>query len=74
MGIGAANGNFGSGTTEKCPTISAESRINLVRILQSALYVNGFKGTTNGVYDAGTVANFNLLLACLKPVWRVCRQ
>lgn len=57
MSVGVANGNFGPGTTEKCPTISAESRVNLVRILQSALYVNGFKGAINGVYDAGTAAN-----------------
>lgn len=57
MKVGVANGNFGPGTTEKCPTISAESGENLVRILQSALYVNGFKGTINGVYDAGTAAN-----------------
>ncbi len=57
MRVGAANGNFGPGTTEKCPTISAVSRVNLVRILQSALYVNGFKGRINGVYDANTAAN-----------------
>ncbi len=67
MGIGVANGNFGPGTTEKCPTISAESRVNLVRILQSALYVNGFKGAINGVYDAGTAANVKSFqsFACL---------
>jgi len=57
MTVGTANGNFGPETTEKCPTISAESRVNLIKILQSALYVNGFKGAINGVYDAGTVAN-----------------
>jgi len=57
MGVGVANGNFGSGTTERCPTLSEGSKGNLVRILQSALYVNGFKGAINGVYSAGTAAN-----------------
>ncbi len=67
MRVDVANGNFGPGTTEKCPTISAVSRVNLVRILQSALYVNGFKGAINGVYDAGTAANVKSFqsFACL---------
>lgn len=49
-----ANGNFGSSTTIKCPTLSiGDTHTNYVYILQYALYCNGYDpGEFDGVYDS----------------------
>ncbi|MEH6972267.1 glycoside hydrolase domain-containing protein [Bacillus sp. JJ675] len=54
MSTSVANGNFGPGTTSKCPTLKpGDSRTKFVLILQYALYCNGYpSGEFDGVYDA----------------------
>lgn len=52
MSTSVANGYFGPGTTQDCPTLSLnDSRTNFVYILQYALYCNGYDpGDFNGQY------------------------
>jgi len=54
MAVGTANGNFGTGTTNKCPSLSVnDSRSNYVKLLQYALYCNGYNpGDFDGKYDS----------------------
>ncbi len=56
MGVDTANGFFGPETTSRCPTLSEGMRGNLIRILQSALYVNRFSCPITGVYDGNTAS------------------
>lgn len=53
MAVGVANGFFGTGTTNQCPTlILNDSRSKFVKILQWSLYCNGYdSGEFDGVYD-----------------------
>lgn len=54
LSTSTANGSFGTTTTADCPTLSfGDTRTNFVRILQYALYCNGYdSGTMDGVYDS----------------------
>jgi len=58
MDADTANGYFGNGTTNRCPTLSLnDSRTNFVYILQYALYCNGFDpGDFDGIYDSGVAS------------------
>lgn len=69
MSTSTANGNFGSGTTSNCPTLSAgDTRTNYVHILQYALYCNGCScGDFDGVFGSSVtsaVKEFQLFM-CL---------
>lgn len=63
MSTSVANGYFGPGTTQDCPTLSLnDSRTNFVYILQYALYCNGYDpGDFNGQFTSTVetaVSNF----------------
>lgn len=54
MDTETANGNYGPGTTAKTPTLVEGNSGNFVKILQWALYVNGFNksGSFNGSFTS----------------------
>ena len=57
LSTSVANGNFGTSTTNLCPTLSKGSKGNFVIILQYALYCNGFDpGTFDGAYGSGVAS------------------
>lgn len=58
LGVGAANGAYGSTTTADTPTLTIGDSGNFVKILQYSLYVNGFyqSGPFDGNYTQA-VAN-----------------
>lgn len=55
MAVGTANGVYGPGTTNLTPTLKQGDTGNFVKILQWALYVNGFyqDGDFDGIYGTG---------------------
>lgn len=59
IGLGdIANGVYGPGTVEKCPTLMVGKSGDVVKILQYGLYVNKvYTGAFDGVYDAAVGAS-----------------
>ena len=67
MDENTANGFYGPGTTAKTPTLTVGSTGNFVKILQWALYVNGFNqsavfSVSFTSYTAAEVENFRLFM------------
>ncbi|MBK1811937.1 DUF1906 domain-containing protein [Clostridium sp. YIM B02505] len=58
LSTSTANGAFGPTTTSSCPTLQpGDTRTNFVKILEYALYCNGFDpGSFDGVYGSGVTS------------------